>query len=100
MMNYLICVIAGFVLGCIFAKLIRRDLYTIDHGFACGRHWISIDGKVIAQTSGNDVFMRDEEISRLIDGVIRPSRSWRRETEFSNYSQTHGIPQSGNSVSH
>jgi hypothetical protein len=39
--------------------------YKIDYGYACGRHWIEIDGKVIAQTSGDDVWLRDEDVHRL-----------------------------------
>lgn len=40
--------------------------YKIDYGFACGRHWIETEGKIIAQTLGDDVWMRDADVSTLI----------------------------------
>jgi hypothetical protein len=39
----------------------------IDYGFSCGRHWISINGKVIAQTPGDYLWLKDEDISKVID---------------------------------
>jgi len=51
--------------------LLRRLGYLkVDYGFSCGRHFIEIDGKIIAQTNGNDVWMRDEDISTLGRAVI------------------------------
>jgi len=33
-------------------KILRRFGYLkVDYGFACGRHWLSIDGKTICQTN-------------------------------------------------
>lgn len=37
----------------------------IDYGFSCGRAWVEIDGKVIAQTTGDDFYMRNEDVQRL-----------------------------------
>lgn len=48
----------------------RFGYYRIDYGFACGRHWMSIDGKVIAQTSGDDVYLPDEDVRRLVISTI------------------------------
>jgi hypothetical protein len=48
---------------------------SIDYGYACGRHWVEIDGKVIAQTHGDDLWMKDEEIRRLAIAVI-PGCVW------------------------
>lgn len=31
-----------------------------------GRHWMSIDGKIIVQNSGDDVWLRDEDVQRLV----------------------------------
>ena len=42
----------------------------VDYGFSCGRHWIKINGKVIAQTPGDDVWLRDEDIVKLGRAVI------------------------------
>lgn len=48
----------------------------IDYGFSCGRHWISINDKVIAQTPGDDFCMPDEEIRKLAIAVI-PNCVWK-----------------------
>lgn len=53
--------------------------YKIDYGFSCGRHWIEIDGKTIAQTPGDDVWLRNEDISelgRVVLGASWAQRSW------------------------
>lgn len=47
--------------------------YKFDYGFACGRHWLQIDGKVVAQTEGDDVYLRDGDIVRLVQGTIDAS---------------------------
>jgi hypothetical protein len=44
--------------------------YKIDYGFSCGRHWIEIDGKVVAQTPGDDVWLRDEDVAALVKGTL------------------------------
>lgn len=56
-------------------KILRYfGYYKIDYGFSCGRHWISIGGKILAQTPGDAVWMRDEDVHRLayivIDGCV------------------------------
>jgi hypothetical protein len=43
----------------------KFGFYQIEYGFACGRHWIEIDGKVIAQTLGDDIWMRDEDVAKM-----------------------------------
>lgn len=49
-----------------FKDVMRRaGYYEIDYGFSCGRHWISIDGKVIAQTEGDDIYLKDEDIRKI-----------------------------------
>jgi len=50
--------------------------YHIDYGFACGRHWIEIDGKIIAQTPGDDVWLRDEDVHRLGYAILDMGRHW------------------------
>ena len=57
------------------ALLCLFGFYHIDYGFACGRHWMSIDGKIIAQTKGDDCWMRDEDVHRLITCVDK-SKHW------------------------
>lgn len=59
-------------------KLLTRVLahfgyYKITYGFACGRHWMEINGKVVAQTAGDDVYLRDEDVRKLqlvVKGVM------------------------------
>ena len=53
----------------------------VDYGFSCGRHWISIDAKIIAQTSGNDVWMRDADVHRLGYAVIDHGKHWVKPTQ-------------------
>jgi len=38
----------------------------VDYGFACGRYWLQIDGKMICQTSGDDFWMTDSDVLSLI----------------------------------
>lgn len=52
------------------ALLRRFGYYKINYGFACGRHWLEIDGKIIAQTDGDDVYMRDADVCDLVRGTI------------------------------
>lgn len=67
--------------------MIRRifkwfGFYKISWGFTCGRHWMEIDGKVIAQTPGNDMWMRDLEIELLqmfLEGKTREEIGIERE---------------------
>lgn len=51
-------------------RLRAIGFYRIDYGFSCGRHWMSIDGKVVAQTHGDEVRLRDEDIVGLVKGTI------------------------------
>jgi hypothetical protein len=54
-----------------FQKILRRLGYLkVDYGFSCGRHYIIIDGKTIAQTTGDDVQMFDEDVCTLGRAVI------------------------------
>lgn len=50
-----------------FDKLMWKlfNYLRVDYGFSCGRHWIDIDGKVIAQTPGDDFYLPDEKIAQL-----------------------------------
>ena len=48
----------------------------IDYGVSCGRHWIRIGDKVIAQTSGDDFWMLDNDIRRLAIAII-PNCEWK-----------------------
>jgi hypothetical protein len=42
--------------------LAKFGYYKIDYGFSCGRHFLILNGKVIAQTSGDDVWLDDESV--------------------------------------
>lgn len=46
-------------------------------GYSCGRHFIVIDGKVIAQTQGDDVWMRDEDVCDLARAIV-PGCDWEK----------------------
>jgi hypothetical protein len=50
------------LVGCV---LRRFGYLKCDYGFSCGRHWVEIDGRTVAQTSGDDCWMRDEDVHRL-----------------------------------
>lgn len=50
--------------------------YKIDYGFSCGRHWMEIDGKIVAQTAGDDVWLRDEDVHALVVGTIGAGHGW------------------------
>lgn len=59
--------------------LLRKLGYvSIDYGFSCGRHWVAIDGKVIAQTSGDDFWLEDAQIRRMAIAVV-PGCVWQAE---------------------
>ncbi len=49
----------------------------VQYGFSCGRHWIKIGDKVIAQTPGDDVWMRDADVCDLARAVI-PGCEWKK----------------------
>lgn len=66
--GYLFAFLAGVFVALVWAF---RNLYAIGYGFACGRHWMSINGKVIAQTSGDDCYLRDEDVERLVKATVR-----------------------------
>ena len=51
--------------------------YKIDYGLACGRHWMEIDGQVIAQTESDAVWLRDEDVVWLVKGTLgAPEWTW------------------------
>jgi hypothetical protein len=55
--------------------LLRKlGYYRIDYGVSCGRHWMSIDGKVVAQTSGDHVWLRDEDVHQLVYHTVDRGR--------------------------
>lgn len=49
----------------------------IEHGFSCGRHWIKINDVMIAQTQGDDVWMRDEDVCDLARAIV-PDCKWEK----------------------
>lgn len=42
----------------------------IDWGFSCGRHWISINGRMIAQTTGDECCIPDEAVKEIITKIL------------------------------
>lgn len=49
-----------------FKNMLRSLGYLkCDYGFACGRHWVEIDGYVLAQVSGEACPLRDEDVHRI-----------------------------------
>ena len=64
-------------------NLLRKFGYLkVNYGFACGRHWVEIDGHVIAQASGEDVPMRDEDVHRLGYVIIDHGEFWDKPEEI------------------
>lgn len=62
----------------ITADALRKLGYVkIEHGFSCGRHYIIIDGKTIAQTPGDDIWMRDEDVCDLARAIV-PDCTWEK----------------------
>jgi hypothetical protein len=51
---------------------------SIDYGFSCGRYWVEIDGKVIAQTPGDDLWMKDNDV-RLLAMAVAPGCVWKAQ---------------------
>lgn len=49
----------------------------IEHGFSCGRHWIKINDVMIAQTQGDDVWMRDADVCDLARAIV-PGCTWEK----------------------
>lgn len=49
----------------------------IDYGFSCGRHWIKINDVMIAQSQGDDVWMRDADVCDLARAII-PDCNWKK----------------------
>jgi len=62
--------------------------YHMNYGFACGRHWLSIDGRIIAQTPG-DIWLRDEDCHRLGYIFLDHGKHWTRPDSLGNESGDH-----------
>lgn len=45
--------------------------YKMDYGFATGRHWIEIDGKMIYQGNRADIWIPDETVRQLGEGIFK-----------------------------
>ena len=68
-----------------FENILRKHGYLkCDYGFACGRHWVAIDGKVIAQTQGDDCWLRDEDVHRLGYVCLDKGKHWVKPEEVKN----------------
>ena len=56
--------------------LLRKlGYFKVDYGFSCGRHWLQIDNKVIAQTSGDDFYLPDDKIREFVCVLFGP-KAW------------------------
>ena len=44
----------------------------MDYGLSCGRNWVTINGKEISQTGGADIYMKDEDVAKIIKTVCDP----------------------------
>jgi predicted amidohydrolase len=51
----------------------RLGYHTIDYGFSCGRHWVEIDGKVICQTEGDDLYLADADVAAIARLIFGPN---------------------------
>lgn len=70
----------------IIGRLVRRVLrsfgyFKIDYGFSCGRHWIEIDGYTVAQFSGVDCWLRDEDVHRFGYVCLDRGKYWEAPTD-------------------
>lgn len=59
----------------------------IDYGFSCGRYWVEIDGKIIAQTAGDDLWMADGDVRRLAQGIWGDACVWGADVDDEWYVQ-------------
>lgn len=50
--------------------------YKIRYGFSCGRHWMEINGKMIAQTPKDDFWLPDEWVTELVYVTVDQSKFW------------------------
>lgn len=71
----LLCRRRGWGRSVIRAILRRFGFVKIDHGAACGRHWVSIDGKMIYQATGADLWMPDD-FTQALAIVADPACEW------------------------
>lgn len=58
----------------------RKSMSTIvkiDYGVSCGRHWMKINDVMIAQSQGDDVWMRDADVCDLARAII-PDCNWEK----------------------
>jgi len=58
------------------AILRRCGYYRCDYGFSCGRHWVRIDGRVIAQSNADEVWMPDRFVHALGYVCFDRGRRW------------------------
>jgi hypothetical protein len=66
---FFVALILGVVLG-------RVGYIRASYGFATGRHWIILDGKMIYQGVNADVRMRDQDVHKLGYCVLDKGKHW------------------------
>jgi hypothetical protein len=66
----------------------------INYGLSCGRNWIEIDGKMIYQADGADLYMKDEDVAKLIKVLCDPD--WKVHVFDENYNIMEWEPKNEN----
>ena len=69
------------ILNKLIKNILRKFGYLkCDYGFSCGRHYIVIDGLVIAQSTGDDVWLKDEDVHRMGYVLLDKGKFWTKPT--------------------
>lgn len=59
------------------APFLRKHGYLkCDYGFACGRHWVEIDGMTMAQGSGNEMNIPDHLVQLIGYKILDKGNFW------------------------
>ena len=50
------------------AKLLKMfGYYKIDYGYSCGRHWVEIDGNLVAQSRDANLWLPDDKAAVIFN---------------------------------
>lgn len=66
--------------------------YRVDYGFSCGRHWLSIDGRTVAQTSGDHCYLPDEMVHEVVYYTIDQGKRWSNPRAYLPLFKDHTAP--------
>lgn len=66
--------------------------YKVDYGCSCGRHWMSIDGRIVAQTSGDHCYLPDEMVAEVVYHTIDHGKHWSNPRAYRPLMRDHTAP--------